>query len=66
MKTQLIIEGMSCGHCVRSVQEALENVEGVTSADVSLGRNCAEVEHDADVAALVRAVEEEGYKAKVG
>ena len=65
MKSSLIIEGMTCGHCVRSVKKALENVEGVTSADVSLEQNCAEVEHESDPSALIQAVEAEGYKAKV-
>lgn len=65
MKTQLKIEGMSCGHCVRSVKEALESVEGVKSADVSLEQKSAAVEHEADIAALIHAVEEEGYRVQV-
>jgi len=56
------IEGMSCGHCVRSVREALEETEGVEVEDVQIGSarisydpsrtNRQEVEH---------AVEEAGF-----
>jgi len=36
MKKKILIEGMSCGHCVNHVREALSELEGVTSVDVSL------------------------------
>ena len=29
MKTELMIGGMSCEHCVRSVTQAIEKVDGV-------------------------------------
>jgi copper chaperone len=32
--TNLKIEGMTCGHCVRSVTQALEAVPGVQAAKV--------------------------------
>lgn len=47
MKTEeLKIGGMSCNHCVMSVQNALSSVEGVKSVDVSLEKECAVVEYD--------------------
>lgn len=33
----LKVEGMTCGHCVRAVQELAEEVEGVASVIVNLG-----------------------------
>ena len=30
------VEGMSCGHCVMAVKKAIESLEGVREADVSL------------------------------
>lgn len=60
----LEIKGMTCGHCVHAVTEALRAVPGVEqvlSVDLKSGK--ATVEGVADPAALVRAVEEEGYKA---
>ena len=35
MEKTMKIEGMMCGHCEATVKKALENVEGVTSAQVS-------------------------------
>ena len=64
--TVLKIQGMSCGHCVKSVTAALERVEGVTSAAVDLSAGRAVVEHDESAAprALVAAVMDEGYTAE--
>ena len=35
MKTKVIIEGMSCGHCVNHVKEALLEIESVLNVDVN-------------------------------
>lgn len=61
--TRLNITGMTCGHCQSAVKNALEGVDGVERADVDLASGIATVEGDADVNALVSAVEEEGYQA---
>jgi copper chaperone CopZ len=61
---ELDIKGMTCDHCVHSVTNALKEVPGVSDAVVSLEDKHATVMADAvDVAALVAAVEEEGYEA---
>jgi copper chaperone len=44
---ELRIEGMSCGHCVKTVEEALRGVPGVTKTEVRVG--AARVETDASV-----------------
>ena len=64
---ELEIMGMSCGHCVTGVTQALLGVPGVVHADVSLSQNHAHVEHDGStkVEALLAAVEEEGYQANL-
>ena len=61
--TNLKIEGMTCGHCVRGVTQALEAVPGVQAAKVELEGGTAAVTHNESVtlAALTHAVEEEGY-----
>jgi copper chaperone CopZ len=67
MHKKLEISGMSCGHCVSHVKSALEGVEGVTEADVSLENHEAEVtlsDHVID-ADLIAAVEAAGYQAEV-
>lgn len=67
MEKILNVEGMSCNHCVASVRKALEGLEGVREADVSLDDKKARVELDKDLAdeALVKAVEDAGFSAKI-
>ena len=62
--TELKIEGMTCGHCTSAVKKALEGVDGVTAATVDLAAGRAHVEGQADTAALVAAVQDEGYQAE--
>ena len=62
--TTLKIEGMSCGKCVEFVSKALQGVAGVQSAQVDLEKGQAEIEGSAEVAALIAAVEDEGYGAR--
>lgn len=61
MKKKILIEGMSCEHCVGHVKEALEGLDKVTSVDVSLENNCAIVETTNSNEELKAAIEEEGY-----
>ncbi len=62
----LKVEGMSCGHCVKAVEEALKAVPGVVQATVSLADSKAVVKTDDSVGlACVQAIEEEGYRAEV-
>jgi len=64
MKTTLKIEGMMCEGCVKSVTEALQKVDGVTSADVSLKSNKAVVEHNGvSDETLISAVVDAGFRA---
>jgi copper chaperone len=64
--TRLQVEGMTCGHCVSTVEKALRNQTGVRNASVHLESGAAEVEYDeASVAPeqLIAAIREEGYSA---
>ena len=59
------IGGMSCGHCVRAVEQALGGVEGVKVREVRVGG--ATVEYDPRVAggeAIEKAIGDEGYQAR--
>ena len=63
MKKIIKIEGMMCAHCTGHVKDALENVEGVESADVSLDEKQAVVTLSKDVenATLEQVVIDAGY-----
>lgn len=59
----LLIEGMSCASCVRSVESALLNVPGVSAASVNYAAGRANVHGDVKVEALLHAVSKAGYGA---
>lgn len=64
MSTTITVEGMSCGHCEQTVEEALEDVPGVTDATADREAEQASVAGDADVSTLVKTVEDAGYTAQ--
>ncbi len=59
MKAKLIISGMSCGHCVKRVDNTVKALAGVNNAEVKIGE--AVVEGDFSVDALKDAIEDAGY-----
>lgn len=61
MKKKILIEGMSCQHCVGHVKEALEGLDKVTSVEVSLENKWAIVETTNSDDELKETIEEEGY-----
>lgn len=65
MTKKVFIEGMSCGHCVMHVEEALKELQGVSSAKVSLEGKVADIELSADVSdeKIKAAIEDAGYEA---
>ena len=56
------VQGMTCGHCVRSVTEEISELEGVSSVDVDLEKGTAVVTGDADPDAVRSAVTEAGFE----
>lgn len=63
--TELKIEGMTCGHCASAVRQALAAVPGVEEVvEIDLKHGIAKVQGKAETAALIAAVEEEGYSAR--
>ncbi len=57
------VEGMSCASCQAHIEKAVSEVEGVVSCEVSLLTNSMTVYGNADPKAVVKAVEEAGYRA---
>ena len=64
METIIKVEGMSCQHCVKSVTEAINTVEGVDSAIVDLETKTATVTYDSgsDILDSIKtAIEDQGF-----
>ena len=62
---EVAIEGMTCASCVGRVEKALKAVPGVTNAVVNLATEKATIQGSADASALVAAIENAGYDARV-
>lgn len=63
---KLTIDGMSCGHCLNRVQQALAQVPDVQVTSVQIGQ--ATLEYDpavTDPETVAEAVSRTGYKAQV-
>ncbi len=54
---------MHCAGCVSTIERALTQVPGVSSAKVSLSKELAEVEGEAAIKTLIDAVSKTGYEA---
>lgn len=60
--TTIQIRHMTCGHCVRAVEQALRRVSGVRDVKVTIGEAVVTTEGLPDLAVLRHAIEEEGYE----
>ena len=62
MNQQFQVQGMSCGHCVKAVTQAVQSVDPAAEVKVDLASGQVEVQSAGDHAAIARAIEEEGYR----
>lgn len=64
-QARIMIDGMSCMHCVGRVKQALDALEGVSEANVEIGSVAVTFDEskvsEADIEA---AIEKSGYKIK--
>lgn len=63
-RIKLDIDGMTCGHCVKQVHDAIATIDGVDDCDVRLDQKAANVTLDdsADMGELIQAVSNAGYR----
>ena len=60
----LQVQGMSCGHCVNSIEGSVANLNGVKSVKVHLDSSTVDVEYDSNTVSLEKIkteIEEQGY-----
>ena len=64
MKKVIIIDGMTCGHCVKRVENALREINGIGKVEVILDQEKAIIEGNdiVDDEKIIEAVDEAGYK----
>ena len=61
MKLNLKIDGMGCEHCIKSVREALEGINGVKVLDVKIGSAEIEAENDSVLNEIREKLDDTGY-----
>lgn len=62
---QYRVPGMTCGHCVSSITEEVEKVNGVTNVNINLDTKVVTISgSDLDDALLRDAIKEAGYYAE--
>ncbi|NPV01698.1 MAG: heavy-metal-associated domain-containing protein [Brevinematales bacterium] len=62
MKQKVKIDGMSCMHCVKAVQEALSAVKGISDIAVKIGEAEFTTGDGFDMNTVRTAIEEAGYE----
>ena len=64
MQQHFPIQGMTCGNCVRHVEQALNKLSGISKLEVNLEKNEALVEYDSTLItseAMATALKDAGY-----
>ena len=66
MKTEVLnVNGMSCGHCVKAVEESVGGLAGVKSVVVDLSAGKVEVLYDSSAVTLdsiKETIDDQGYE----
>lgn len=63
-KIQLYVEGMSCGHCVKAVENSLGELKGIKSVAVTLAEGLVAVSYNPkaiSIDTIKEVLNEEGY-----
>lgn len=70
-QAEFIVEGMHCGKCANKVQNFVQEIGGVSSAQVSLEQKLLSIEYDANseqekslIAEVIEYVQDLGYEIK--
>lgn len=66
METILAVDGMTCASCVRHVEGALRELDGVCAIEVKLKDGRVRVGHDrrASIEEMIEALGEAGYESR--
>lgn len=65
MTTEFIVDGMSCGHCVNVVTEAVHRLDPAAAVDVDLGSKHVRIHSDLDRFLLSQALVDAGYSPRL-
>ena len=58
---KLVVEGMTCGHCVRTITGAIGKIAPGSAVAIDLETGEVSISGDIDLATAVKAIGDEGY-----
>ncbi|MGX9569740.1 heavy-metal-associated domain-containing protein [Pseudomonas viciae] len=56
------VQGMSCGHCVKAITQAVQAKDPAADVQVDLGAKTVQVQSSLPADAVLEAIKEEGYE----
>lgn len=59
---KLIVEGMTCDHCVRAIARAIKALDAGAGVHVDLAGGTVAIDGNVDAASATAAIEEAGYR----
>ncbi|MCF5707881.1 copper resistance protein CopZ [Pseudomonas syringae] len=59
------VQGMTCGHCVRAVTQAIKNEDPTADVQIELASKEVKVQSALSAERIVRLIGEEGYQAQL-
>lgn len=59
------VQGMSCGHCVKAITQAVQAKDSAAQVQVDLSARTVQVQSSLSVDAVLQAIKEEGYEASL-
>ncbi|PYB91657.1 heavy-metal-associated domain-containing protein [Pseudomonas sp. MB-090624] len=62
----LNVQGMTCGHCVKAVTRAVQQLDASAKVEVDLAAKQVRVQSELVQEQVLAAIREEGYQAEVG
>jgi len=60
------VQGMTCGHCVKAVTRAVQQLDASAKVEVDLAAKQVRVQSELVQGQVLAAIREEGYQAEVG
>lgn len=58
---KLIVEGMICGHCVRTITTAIQNLDSAAKVDIDLLQDEVHITGNVTATAAFKAIQDNGY-----
>jgi copper chaperone len=58
---KLIVEGMTCGRCIRKVTDAVQKLDASALVHIDLENQEVSIVGNVDVASAIKAIQDEGY-----